>query len=170
MRCCPAARSGARWPRDEIQTRCVLAMVNEAALCLEEGVLRSTRDGDVGAVFGIGFPPFRGGPFRYVDAQGAARVVDELRAAKRTFPGAVRPGGGARSDMRGGRSGSIRRAENPFAVDLGTCDNGHNARARVSYEQSNDTSSTVTAGVDARSRPVWRARMRRSLLECCTAR
>ena len=77
--------------RAEIQQRCVLAMVNEAARCLEEGVLRSPRDGDVGAVFGIGFPPFRGGPFRYVDAVGAGRVVDELEALNDRFPGRFEP-------------------------------------------------------------------------------
>jgi 3-hydroxyacyl-CoA dehydrogenase/enoyl-CoA hydratase/3-hydroxybutyryl-CoA epimerase len=77
----------------EMQQRCVLAMVNEAARCLDEGVLRSPRDGDVGAVFGIGFPPFRGGPFRYVDALGAGRVVDELRALNDRFPGRFEPAG-----------------------------------------------------------------------------
>jgi 3-hydroxyacyl-CoA dehydrogenase/enoyl-CoA hydratase/3-hydroxybutyryl-CoA epimerase len=66
-------------PVDEIQQRTVLAMVNEAARCLEEGVLRSARDGDVGAVFGIGFPPFRGGPFRYVDTIGVTTVVKRLQ-------------------------------------------------------------------------------------------
>jgi 3-hydroxyacyl-CoA dehydrogenase/enoyl-CoA hydratase/3-hydroxybutyryl-CoA epimerase len=75
----------------EIQQRCVLAMVNEAARCLDEGVLRSPRDGDVGAVFGIGFPPFRGGPFRYVDAIGAGRLVDELQALNDRFPGRFEP-------------------------------------------------------------------------------
>jgi 3-hydroxyacyl-CoA dehydrogenase/enoyl-CoA hydratase/3-hydroxybutyryl-CoA epimerase len=75
----------------DMQTRCVLAMVNEAALCLEEGVLRSTVDGDVGAVFGLGFPPFRGGPFRYVDSQGSARVVDDLELLNERFPGRFAP-------------------------------------------------------------------------------
>ena len=77
--------------QQEIQSRCVLAMVNEAALCLDEGVLRSARDGDVGAVFGIGFPPFRGGPFRYVDSMGAARVVDDLEQLNERFPGRFAP-------------------------------------------------------------------------------
>jgi 3-hydroxyacyl-CoA dehydrogenase/enoyl-CoA hydratase/3-hydroxybutyryl-CoA epimerase len=66
-------------PVDEMQQRTVLAMVNEAARCLEEGVLRSPRDGDVGAVFGIGFPPFRGGPFRYVDTVGVTIIVKQLQ-------------------------------------------------------------------------------------------
>ena len=75
----------------EIRLRCVLAMVNEAARCLEEGVLRSARDGDVGAVFGIGFPPFRGGPFRYVDSVGADEVVQELEQLNGRFPGRFAP-------------------------------------------------------------------------------
>jgi 3-hydroxyacyl-CoA dehydrogenase/enoyl-CoA hydratase/3-hydroxybutyryl-CoA epimerase len=78
-------------PADEIVERCVLAMVNEAALCLEEGVLRSPRDGDIGAVFGIGFPPFRGGPFRYVDTEGAARIVARLEVLDGRFPGRFSP-------------------------------------------------------------------------------
>ncbi|MEO6445278.1 MAG: fatty acid oxidation complex subunit alpha FadJ [Gemmatimonadaceae bacterium] len=86
--------SGAqRVPMDaeEIQRRCVLAMVNEAVRCLEEGVLRSPRDGDVGAVFGIGFPPFRGGPFRHMDAVGLARVVDDLEELNARFSGRFYP-------------------------------------------------------------------------------
>lgn len=71
----------------EIVDRTVLAMLNEAVRCLEDRVLRSTRDGDVGAVFGIGYPPFRGGPFRTIDAMGAADVVRRLDALDARFPG-----------------------------------------------------------------------------------
>ena len=63
----------------EIQERMGLVMTNEAARCLEEGVLACPRDGDVGAVFGLGFPPFHAGPFRYVDRRGADDVLKSLR-------------------------------------------------------------------------------------------
>jgi len=78
---------------EEIRQRCVLAMVNEAARCLEEGVLRSPRDGDVGAVFGIGFPPFLGGPFRYADTLGLETVVEQLEALDVRFTGRFAPAG-----------------------------------------------------------------------------
>ncbi len=66
-------------PAGEIQERLALLMVNEAAHCLGEGVIASPRDGDLGAILGLGFPPMRGGPFHHVDAEGAAAVVDRLR-------------------------------------------------------------------------------------------
>ncbi len=62
----------------EIVERCSLAMVNEAARCLDEGILRSARDGDVGAIFGLGFPPYLGGPFRYADSVGAQALTARL--------------------------------------------------------------------------------------------
>ena len=69
----------------EMQQRCMLALLNEAARCLEDGILRSPRDGDVGAVFGIGFPPFLGGPFRHIDHEGAANIVRQLEMLHQRF-------------------------------------------------------------------------------------
>lgn len=62
----------------EMAERVALQMVNEAIRCLGEGILRSARDGDVGAIFGLGFPPFLGGPFRYADALGPANLLRKL--------------------------------------------------------------------------------------------
>lgn len=67
-------------PAAEIAQRCALQMINEAAHCFGDGILRSARDGDVGAIFGLGFPPFRGGPFHYVDAVGVPEIVRSLEA------------------------------------------------------------------------------------------
>lgn len=56
-----------------------MMMLNEAARCFDEQIIRSARDGDIGAVFGIGFPPFLGGPFRYMDTIGAGEVAAILQ-------------------------------------------------------------------------------------------
>jgi 3-hydroxyacyl-CoA dehydrogenase/enoyl-CoA hydratase/3-hydroxybutyryl-CoA epimerase len=62
----------------EIEARLVLLMVNEAALCLSEGVVSAPAKLDLAMLFGTGFPPFRGGVLRYADALGPARVVSAL--------------------------------------------------------------------------------------------
>ena len=67
-----------RLSENTIAERCVLLMLNEAAICLDECVVRNPRDGDIGAIFGIGFPPFLGGPFRYMDTLGIEHVVERL--------------------------------------------------------------------------------------------
>jgi len=54
-------------------------MLNEAAYCLQQNILESASDGDIGAIFGLGFPPFLGGPFSYMDSLTIKEVVDKLK-------------------------------------------------------------------------------------------
>jgi 3-hydroxyacyl-CoA dehydrogenase/enoyl-CoA hydratase/3-hydroxybutyryl-CoA epimerase len=72
------AAPSSRVPRDDVSRRLVYAMLNEAARALDEGVVRSARDGDIAAIFGVGFPPFRGGPLRYLDEVGADKALETL--------------------------------------------------------------------------------------------
>jgi 3-hydroxyacyl-CoA dehydrogenase/enoyl-CoA hydratase/3-hydroxybutyryl-CoA epimerase len=77
-------------PQD-IDQRLVYAMLNEAVRALDEGVVRSPRDGDIGAIFGMGFPPFRGGPFRYLDRAGAGQAVAVLERLRSKYGGRFAP-------------------------------------------------------------------------------
>ncbi len=88
----------------DIAKRCVLGFVNECVRTFEEGILRSARDGDVGAVFGLGFPPFLGGPFHYVDLLGAATVVSELEALEARLGARFKPAPLLRSMARDART------------------------------------------------------------------
>jgi 3-hydroxyacyl-CoA dehydrogenase/enoyl-CoA hydratase/3-hydroxybutyryl-CoA epimerase len=73
----------------ELMQRMTYPMINEAALALREGVVKTPGEVDLGMIMGTGFPPFRGGLLRYADSEGVKRIVETLER----FSGA---GGGER--------------------------------------------------------------------------
>lgn len=77
--------------REEIAWRCVLPMINEAIRCLDEEIISCPRDGDIGAVLGLGYPTFRGGPFRTVDQLGVLAVRERLEHFHRELGERFRP-------------------------------------------------------------------------------
>lgn len=72
-------------PPEDIVDRCVMVFVNETIRCLEEDILASAYDGDIGAVFGLGFPPFLGGPLKFADAQGIENIYHRLRSLEERY-------------------------------------------------------------------------------------
>jgi len=72
-------RSFSKFHGEDFLKRMIYIMVNEAALCLQEGVVKEPSDVDIGMIFGTGFPPFRGGLLRYADKIGIKQIVDDLQ-------------------------------------------------------------------------------------------
>lgn len=99
----PHGRDRKKIERAEMAERCALQFVNEAIRCLGEGILRSPRDGDVGAIFGLGFPPFLGGPFRYVDAHGPGRILERTEMWHQKFGKRFEPAPYLRELVKSGR-------------------------------------------------------------------
>jgi 3-hydroxyacyl-CoA dehydrogenase/enoyl-CoA hydratase/3-hydroxybutyryl-CoA epimerase len=78
----------------ELAERLLLMMVNEAHHCLHEGIIASPDDGDAGAVLGLGFPPFLGGPFHYTDSVGRRSIRDRLEELRSRCGERFRPAPG----------------------------------------------------------------------------
>ncbi|WP_369854783.1 fatty acid oxidation complex subunit alpha FadB [Candidatus Thalassolituus haligoni] len=71
----PVVAAATEFDADEIIARCMIPMCIEVARCLEEGIVDTAAEADMGLIFGIGFPPFRGGACRYMDTVGLASFV-----------------------------------------------------------------------------------------------
>lgn len=67
--------SAADYSDEEIINRMMVPMINEVVRCLEEGIIATPQEADMALVYGLGFPPFRGGVFRYLDTIGLANYV-----------------------------------------------------------------------------------------------
>lgn len=63
----------------EITERTMLMLLNEAVWCLEDNILQNAKDGDIGAVLGVGFLPWSGGPFSYMNLLGIDHVVERMQ-------------------------------------------------------------------------------------------
>jgi 3-hydroxyacyl-CoA dehydrogenase/enoyl-CoA hydratase/3-hydroxybutyryl-CoA epimerase len=77
--------------KSEIIERCILPMINEASRCLEESVVATSEEVDLGMIMGTGFPPFRGGLLRYADTLGPKHLVERLRAYQQRFQDRYEP-------------------------------------------------------------------------------
>lgn len=62
--------------KDEIIARLMIPMANETIRCLEEGIVASAAEADMALLYGIGFPPFRGGVFRWIETMGVDKFVE----------------------------------------------------------------------------------------------
>ncbi len=65
---------------EEIVARMMIPMVTELARCLEEGIVASPAEADMALVYGLGFPPFRGGVFRWLDSIGMEQFCNMAKS------------------------------------------------------------------------------------------
>lgn len=82
--------------------RMVLPMINEAARCLEEGIVRSAAELDTAMIFGTGFPPFRGGPCRWADQEGLGQIIATLERLETAAGERFRPSQALRATAEAG--------------------------------------------------------------------
>ena len=72
----PHQAEASEFSSEEIIARLMIPMANEAIRCLEEGIVASAAEADMALIYGLGFPPFRGGIFRYIETMGLANFVE----------------------------------------------------------------------------------------------
>ena len=72
----PVVDERVEFEREDIIARMMLPMAIELARCLEEGIVESAAEADLALLFGVGFPPFRGGVFRWMDCVGLAHIAE----------------------------------------------------------------------------------------------
>jgi 3-hydroxyacyl-CoA dehydrogenase/enoyl-CoA hydratase/3-hydroxybutyryl-CoA epimerase/enoyl-CoA isomerase len=72
----PVVAARAEFSEEEIIARLMVPMCNETVRCLEDKIVGSAAEADMAMIYGIGFPPFRGGPLRYIDSIGAKAFVE----------------------------------------------------------------------------------------------
>jgi 3-hydroxyacyl-CoA dehydrogenase/enoyl-CoA hydratase/3-hydroxybutyryl-CoA epimerase len=87
----------------ELIDRLLFVQANEAARCLDEGVLRSATDGDIGSILGWGFAPFHGGALRFIDSTGAPAFVARARELAAKFGPRFEPAAGVVQAAQAGR-------------------------------------------------------------------
>lgn len=73
----PVAAERQEFEREDIVYRMMLPMCTELARCLEEGIVGSAAEADLALLYGVGFPPFRGGVFRWMDTVGLTKVAEQ---------------------------------------------------------------------------------------------
>ena len=72
----PEVAERKEFDKEEIIARMMLPMAIELARCLEEGIVGTAAEADLALLYGVGFPPFRGGIFRWMDTVGLAHIAE----------------------------------------------------------------------------------------------
>jgi 3-hydroxyacyl-CoA dehydrogenase/enoyl-CoA hydratase/3-hydroxybutyryl-CoA epimerase/3-hydroxyacyl-CoA dehydrogenase/enoyl-CoA hydratase/3-hydroxybutyryl-CoA epimerase/enoyl-CoA isomerase len=85
----PHIRKQEKFTSEQITARLFLPMVLEATRILEAKVVRDPRDVDLGLIYGVGFPPFKGGLLYWADTLGAAKIVEMLKPLEGMGPRAL---------------------------------------------------------------------------------
>ncbi|GHD47561.1 3-hydroxyacyl-CoA dehydrogenase / enoyl-CoA hydratase / 3-hydroxybutyryl-CoA epimerase / enoyl-CoA isomerase [Marinobacter persicus] len=72
----PVVQGKKEFDEEDIIARMMIPLCLETVRCLEDGIVEDPADADMGLIYGIGFPPFRGGALRYIDDMGVDKFVE----------------------------------------------------------------------------------------------